>query len=136
LGQPAAAHVDVQPRLVQRGAVTEVVVELPRLRPGAPPERLEVEGRGLEVVSTVLRGVVGSETQWNVRLRADTTPGTVPLALRAVYPDGHAVTVRDALTVVPRDESGPFPWAWVGGGVAVAAGAAAGALALARRRSW
>jgi hypothetical protein len=136
LSQPAAAHVDIRPRLVEQGAVAELVVELPRLRPGAAPQRLDVEGPGLDVLSTALRGAVGSETQWNVRLRADTAPGTVPIVLRAMYADGRAVTVRNSLTVVPGEQSESFPWAWVGGGVAVAVGAAAGALALARRRSW
>ena len=134
--EPAAAHVDVQPRLVERGTVTELVVELPRLRPGAPPERLVVEGRGLEVLSTGLRGVVGSETQWNVRLRAETSLGTVALVLRAVFADGESVTVRNSLTVVPADASGSFPWAAAGAGVALALGVAGGALVLARRRSW
>jgi hypothetical protein len=128
--------VNVQPRLVERGVVTELVVELPRLRPGAPPQRLEVEGRGLEVRSTALRGTVGPETQWNVRLRADTAPGTVPLVLRALYADGESVAVRDSLTVVPADEADSFPWAGVSVGLALALGLAAGALFLGRRRSW
>jgi hypothetical protein len=136
MGQPAAAHVDVQPRLVAQGAVTQLVVELPRLRPGAPPERLVVEGPGLEVLSTGLRGTVGSETQWDVRLRAESAPGTVPLVLRAVYADGRAVTVRNSLTVVPAGDDGSFPWAAAGVGVALALGVAGGALVLARRRSW
>jgi hypothetical protein len=136
LSQPAAAHVNVQPRLVERGAVTELVVELPRLRPGAAPERLAVEGRGLDVLSTGLRGMVGPETQWNVRLRVDAEPGTIPLVLRAIYPDGRSVTVRNSLTVVPGQEGGSFPWAAVVVGAALASGAAVAALALARRRSW
>jgi hypothetical protein len=134
--EPAAAHVDVQPRLVERGRVAELVVELPRLRPGAPPERLVVEGRGLDVLSTRLREAVASETRWNVRLRAETPPGTVALVVRAVFADGGSVTVRDSLTVVPADESGSFPWAATGVGVVLALGVAGGALVLARRRSW
>ena len=136
MGQPAAAHVNVQPRLVERGVVTELVVELPRLRPGAPPERLVVDGPGLDVLSTALRGMVGSETQWNVRLRADTEPGTVPLVLRAAFADGATVEVENSLTVIPADEGGSFPWTGVIAGAALAIGVAAGALTLARRRSW
>jgi hypothetical protein len=136
MGQPAAAHVNVQPRLVERGVVTELVVELPRLRPGGAPERLVVEGPGLEVLSTALRGMVGSETQWNVRLRADSEPGTVPLVLRALYDDGAAVEVDNSLTVIPSDEGGSFPWTGVAAGTVLAIGVAVGALVLARRRSW
>jgi hypothetical protein len=136
MGQPAAAHVDVRPRLVERGRVAELVVELPRLRPGGPPKRLEVEGAGVEVLSTGLRALVGSETQWDVRLRAEAEPGRVPLVFRAVFADGKSVEVKDALTVVPAAEEGSFPWAAAGAGVALVLGASAGALALARRRSW
>jgi hypothetical protein len=136
MGQPAAAHVDVRPRLVERGRVAELVVELPRLRPGGPPKRLDVEGAGVEVLSTGLRALVGSETQWDVRLRADSEPGRVPLVLRAVYADGKSVEVKDALTVVPAAQEGSFPWVAAGAGVALVLGASAGALALARRRSW
>jgi hypothetical protein len=136
LGQPAAAHVNVQPRLVERGAVAELVVELPRLRPGGAPERLAVEGRGIDVLSTGLRGLVGPETQWNVRLRVDAQPGTVPIVLRAIYADGESVAVRNSLTVVPGKESDSFPWAAVVVGAALALAAAVAALALARRRSW
>jgi hypothetical protein len=114
--------------------VTGLVVELPRLRPGDPPERLEVEGRGVEVLASGLRTVSGSETRWNVRLRADAQPGNVALLLRAVYGDGRSVEVKDALTVVPRDEA-TFPWVGVAG-VLVAFGLAAAALVVARRRSW
>ena len=127
---------NVQPRLVESGAVAELVVELPRLRPGAAPERLAVEGRGLDVLSTGLRGVVGPETQWNVRLRVDAEPGTVPVVLRAVYPGGESVVVRNSLTVVPGQEGSSFPWAAVAAGGALALAAAVGALVLARRRSW
>jgi hypothetical protein len=136
MGQTAAAHVNVQPRLVERGSVAELVVELPRLRPGAAPERLAVEGEGLEVLSTGLRGMVGPETQWNVRLRVDAQPGTVPVVLRAIYGDGRSVAVRNSLTVLPGQEDDSFPWTAVVVGTALALGAALAALALARRRSW
>ena len=51
LTQPALAHVDVQPRLVELGKVTDLRIELPQLRAGAPPERLEVEGEGVTVLA-------------------------------------------------------------------------------------
>ena len=44
--QGAGAHVDVQPRLVEQGESTQLRVELPQLRPGPAPERIEVEGAG------------------------------------------------------------------------------------------
>ncbi|MEA2467227.1 MAG: hypothetical protein QOJ57_1353 [Thermoleophilaceae bacterium] len=132
--EPAGAHVNVEPRLLQRGEITDVVVELPRLRPGAPPRRLVVEGPGIEVLSSGLLALKGSESRWNVRLRADAPPGTVAIVLRAVYADGRAVEVRNALTVVPREEPSSFPWAGAVGGFLLAIATAAAALAIARRR--
>ena len=116
----ARAHLDLRPRLVVQGELTDVRVELPQLRPGAPPSELEVEGDGIEVRSSELEGTLGSETFWTVRLRADGEPGIVPLALRAVYDDGRSVEVDQQLTVVPAPEGSSFPWP------AVAVGAAAG----------
>jgi hypothetical protein len=133
--EPAGAHVNVEPRLVQQGQATDIVVELPRLRPGAPPRRLEVVASGVEVLSSGLRGTKGSETRWNVRLRAEAPPGNVALVLRAVYADGRSVEVRTALTVVPADEPSSFPWAGAVAGVVLAFAVAAGALVVARRRS-
>ena len=124
----------MQPRLLQPGEITELRVELPQLRPGAPPEKLEVEGPGLEVLSTRLQSVVASETRWTARVRADaeTEPGVLPLVLRAVYADGESVEVEDAITVVPRgDASGTqFPWAARRRGDALRGRAAL------RRRHW
>ena len=125
----------IQPRLVERGNATELLVELPLLRPGAPPERLEVEGRGVELLSTGLQAKVGTETRWNVRLRADAPPGNVELILRALYADGGSVEVQDALTVVPADDES-FPWAGGIAALALAVALAAAALVVARRRSW
>ena len=65
-GQPAWAHVDVQPRLVERGAATELRIELPQLRPGPAPQRLELEGSELEVLSTRRQAIVGVETRLDV----------------------------------------------------------------------
>ena len=126
---------DVQPRLVEQGEITQLRVELPQLRPGPAPERIEVEGAGIEILSTRLQGKKGSETVWSVRVRADAPPGEVPLTLRAVYTGGEAVEVSDSLTVVPGPESSSFPWAAVAGGTLLALALALGLLRLARRRT-
>jgi hypothetical protein len=135
--KPALSHVDVQPRLVEPGAIAELRIELPQLRPGAPPERLEVEGPGLETLSTRLQGVVASETRWTARVRtdADAEPGVLPLVLRAVFADGESVEVEDAITVVPPATSDDaFPWAAAAAGTLFAVGLAAAALIFARRQ--
>lgn len=135
MAQAAGAHVDVQPRLVEQGEIAQLRVELPKLRPGPAPERIEVEGAGIETLSTRLQGTKGSETVWSVRLRATASPGEVPLILRAVYTGGEAVVVRDSLTVVPAPEESSFPWAAVAGGTILALALAFGLLRLARRRT-
>lgn len=132
--QGAEAHVDVQPRLVEQGQIAQLRVELPRLRPGSAPARIEVEGSGIEVLSTRLQGTKGSETVWTVRVRAEAPPGELPLILRAVYAGGEVVEVSDSLTVVPGPEESSFPWVAVAGGVFVALALAAGLLLLARAR--
>ena len=129
------AHVDVQPRLVEQGEIAQLRVELPKLRPGPAPERIEVEGAGIEVLSARLQGTKGSETVWTVRLRPTAPPGEVLLILRAVYAGGEAVEVRDSLTVVPAPETSSFPWAVVAGGTLLAFALALGLLRLARRRA-
>ena len=129
----AWAHVDVQPRLVEQGVITQLRVELPRLRPGPAPQRIEVEGAGLEVLSTRLQGKKGTETVWSVRVRADAAPGQVPLTLRAVYAGGEAVEVKNSLTVVPALEASSFPWAVVAVGTLLALALAFILLRLARR---
>lgn len=133
--QPAAAHVEVRPGVVERGAVAELQVELPELRPGPPPIGLEVEGAGIEVLSTRLLGLAGRESRWLVRLRADGPPGRVPIVLRAGFADGGAVEVDSGLTVVPRAAGEPFPVAGIVAGLLLAAGFAASALFLARRKA-
>jgi hypothetical protein len=133
--EPASAHVDLRPRLVVQGALTDVRVELPQLRPGEPPSGLEVEGEGIEVSSADLQGTLGSETLWSVRLRATAEPGVVPLVLRAVYDDGQSVEVDQQLTVVPAPEGSSFPWAGVVAGAFLAAAFAAVSLRLARRKA-
>jgi hypothetical protein len=131
----AWAHVDVQPRLVEQGVITQLRVELPKLRPGPAPQRIEVEGAGLEVLSARLQGRKGSETVWSVRVRADAPPGQVPLILRAVYTGGAAVEVRNSLTVVPKPEASSFPWVVVAGCTLLALALALVLLRLARRRT-
>jgi hypothetical protein len=135
LPQGAWAHVDVRPRLVEQGEITQLRVELPQLRPGPAPQRIEVEGPGIEVLSTRLQGKKGSETVWTVRVRADGAPGEVPLILRAVYAGGEAVEVKNSLTVVPGPEPSSFPWAVVAGGTLLALALAVALLRLARRRT-
>ncbi len=114
--------------------LTDVRVELPPLRPGPPPRRLEVEGDGIDVSSSDLQGTSGSETVWSVRLRATAAPGVVPLVLRAVYADGQSVEVDQQLTVAPAPETSGFPWAGVVAGTVLAVAFAAVALRLARRK--
>jgi hypothetical protein len=130
----ASAHVDVQPRLAEQGKIAELRVELPQLRPGAAPVRLELEAPGMELLSSRLQAVVGSETRWTVRVRVDAEPGRLELVLRPVYADGKTVEVHDALTVVPAAETSGFPWTAVILGTGLALGLAIAALGLARRR--
>jgi hypothetical protein len=133
--EPATAHVNVSPSLVQQGVVTDVHVELPQLRPGGPPNGLELAGDQVEVLATREQGKRGSESVWTVRLRANAAPGNVPIVLRARYPDGSSVEVDAALTVVPGPEEAGFPWAGVIVGAGLAAGFAAVALVVARRKA-
>jgi hypothetical protein len=133
-GQPAYAHVDVRPGVVERGVVTELRVELPLLREGAPPERLVVEGNGIELLSARLQGRVGPETRWSVRLVAAAPPGRLPVVLRAVFPDGETVDVDYALTVVPRAGDAGLPAGGLALAVLLAVGAAALFLRAARRK--
>jgi len=136
---PALAHIDVQPRLVELGTATVLRIELSQLRAGPAPVRLEVEGEGVAVLGSRMLGVVGAETRWSVRVRVSpaVAPGDLLLVLRAVFADGESVEVDGGITVVPpaRDPSGDFPWLGVAAGVALALAFAAAALFLARRRS-
>ena len=139
LTAPALAHVDVRPRLVTQGRETILRIELPQLRAGAPPVRLEVEGEGVAVLATSLRGVAGAETLWNVRLRVRPAvlPGELLLILRAVFADGQSVEIDGGIVVVPDVEeasAGTFPWLGVAAGVTLAIGFAVGFVLIARRR--
>jgi hypothetical protein len=134
-GEPAAAHVDVRPRLVQQGAVVDVVVELPRIVPGPELVRLELEGDGVEVLATAPIGSAGADALWSARLRVDAPPGQLRLVLRPFYADGDSAEFEQVLTVVPADEGSSFPWLWTVVGVAAALAAAAAVLVVARRRA-
>jgi hypothetical protein len=139
LAQPARAHVDVQPRLVEQGVATRLRVELPQLRVGPPPVRLDVEGDGITLLSSRLQAIAGPETVWSVRIRVspDVPPGESALVLRAHFADGTSIEVDGAITVVPPAEeaaAASFPWLWVAVGVTVAVALAAAALLLAHRR--
>jgi hypothetical protein len=133
--EPALAHVDVRPRLIERGTLADLRVELPPLRPTGQPERLEVKGQGIEVLSIRLQGKLGADTVWTARIRANGEPGVTPIVLRAVYPDGQSVEVDQQLTVVPAPEGAGFPWPGVVAGVLLAVSFAALALRLARRKA-
>ena len=124
----------MQPGLVEQGEIARLRVELPQLRPGPAPLRLEVAGAGFEVFSARLQGKKGSETVWSVRVRADGPSGEVPLLLRAVYAGGETVEVKSSLTVVPAPEASSFPWAVVIGGAVSASALALVLLRIARRR--
>jgi hypothetical protein len=132
--EPTRAHVDVRPRLVEQGAVVDLVVELPRLVAGRELVRLELEGEGVEVLSTRPSGSAGMDALWSARLRVDAPPGRLVLRLRPGYAGGRSAEFEQALTVVPPEES-PFPWAAAAGGAVVALGAAAAALVVTRRRA-
>jgi hypothetical protein len=134
-GEPALAHVDVQPSLVEEGVITDVRVELPPLQGGRPPSRLEVEGPGIQVLAIRQQENVGSESVWTVRLRADGQAGSTPIVLRALYTGGRAVEVDSALTVVPGPEGSSFPWPGVVVGAVLASGFAVVALLVARRKA-
>ena len=126
----------VQPRLVEQGAVTELQVELPQLRPGAAPERLEVEGAGLELLSSRLTGTAGSETQWAVRLRVESEPGRLALDTASGVP-GRSVGRGGGRTHGRAGEPSPsgFPWLGAAVGTFLAVAVAGGALLVARRRA-
>lgn len=133
--EPALGHVDVRPRLVEQGKEAVLRVELPQLRAGPAPERLEVEGDGIEVLSTRLQGMAGPETVWSVRVRTDAAAGRLLLILRAVYANGASVEVDDTLTVVPPSETSSFPWIVVVAGVLLALALALVSLRVVRRKA-
>jgi hypothetical protein len=133
--EPAAAHVDVRPDLVEQGAVTEIRVELPRIVPGPDLVRLEIEGDGIEVLSTRKLDVQGPDSYWSARVRVDAPVGSAPFVLRPFYADGDSVEFRQAFTVVPGEEEESFPWLVVVVGVAAALALSAALLAVARRRT-
>jgi hypothetical protein len=132
--EPSRAHVDVRPRIVEQGAVTDVVVELPGLDRGPKLVRVEVAGEGVETLSARPAGSLGVDALWSVRLRVTAPPGPLTLVLRPFYADGGSAEFEQRLTVVPP-EGGSFPWgAAIAGTGAVLAGAL-GALVVLRRRA-
>ena len=139
--EPALAHIDVRPRLVEQGRVTTLTIELSQLRAGDPPVRLEVEGEGVTVLTSSLLGSAGAETLWVVRVRVSRSvpPGELLLVLRALFADGESVEVDGTVVVVPPAEepadTGTFPWFGVAAGVALALAVAAAVLILSRRRN-
>jgi len=144
LTEPALAHIDVRPRLVEQGRVTTLTIELSQLRAGFPPPapvRLEVEGEGVTMLTSTLLGSAGAETLWAARVRVGPSvpTGELLLVLRAVFADGESVEVDGAVTVVPPAEEpaepGAFPWLGVVAGVTLALAVAAAVLILSRRRN-
>ena len=135
LAQPALAHLVIQPALLEQGVVTDVRIELPQLRPGSAPRRLEVAGEGIDVISSDLQGTSGTDTLWKVRLQATGDPGVAPVVLRAVYADGKSVEVDQQFTVAPASERSSFPWIGVVVGALVAVAVAVFSLRLARRKA-
>jgi hypothetical protein len=132
--EPAAAHVDVRPDLVERGDVVDVRIELPLITPGPELVRLEIEGDGIEVMSTRKLDLPGPESHWSARVRVDAPVGRAPFVLRPFYADGDSVEFRQAFTVVPPEDADSFPLGAVLVGAAVAVGLAVAGLGLARRR--
>ena len=132
--EPAAAHVDVRPDLVEQGEVVELRIELPLIVPGPDFVRLEIEGEGIEVLSTRKLDTVGPESVWSSRVRVDAPVGRATFVLHPFYANGDSVEFRQAFTVVPAEEdSFPLAAVLVGAGVAVAIGAAV--VLLLRRRA-
>jgi hypothetical protein len=131
--EPAAAHVDVRPDLVEQGEVVEVRIEVPLIIPGPDLVELEIEGDGIEVLSTRKLDIVGPDSVWSARMRIDAPVGRATFVLRPRYADGASVVFRQAFTVVPPEEES-FPLAPVLAGGAVALALAAGGILLLTRR--
>jgi len=132
---PAAAHVEIVPGVLQEGAETSLRVELPRLRPGPPPTSLELVGARVVVRSVSGPERHGTETRWRVRLLVEAEPGPLPLVLRARFPDGRVVEVRQTVTVVPERVDGRPSFLLAGAaGLLLAAALGAAVLRRARRR--
>jgi len=106
LAPAAAAHVSVRPALLFSSREALLRIELPGLRPGQDPTRLEVSGPGIRQLSSERSGGLGEESRWRVLVRVETPPGPLPLLLRARYADGRSVQARQTLTVLPARDSG------------------------------
>ena len=132
--QPAAAHVEVTPGVLESGREVVLEIELPLLRPGPPPTSLAVSGRGVRQLAADAAGRAGVETRWRVRVRVDAEPGPLQLLLRASFADSRSVDVRQSLTVVPTRDSNGSSVPEVAAAATAAVGAALVALALVARR--
>jgi hypothetical protein len=126
LPEPSRAHVLLQPGVVERGAATELRIELPAPPSGERVVRLELEAVGLEVLEVRRLGPARPEPTWTARVRVNAPPGPLPLVLRQVTAAGASVEVRHTLTVVPAPARAT-PW---GRAAAVAAALVVGAAAL------
>ena len=133
--EPARAHLDVRPGLVEAGTPVDLLVELPGLRPGERPTALELEGDGLEVLSTRLVDAVAGDTVWRVRIRVDTDPGTLRVVFRAVYADGRSAEASTSLVVLDDVEESELAWGTIALAVVAAACLGAAVLLLIRRRA-
>lgn len=108
----AHAHLNVRPGLLQSGREQTLQIELPELRPGGRPVALAVSGAGVQTIASTLAGRSGAESRWRVRVVVRAEPGPIVLRLRARFPDGRSVTLRQAMTVLPAaasTESSPHP---------------------------
>ena len=120
----AAAHLVIEPGLLEAGRDVELQIEVPDLRPGEPPTSLSVSGDGVRQLRSSAAGTFGRETRWEVRVHVDAAPGPTELLITAGFEDGSTVEVRRTVTVVPpRDDDDGLP-------VAAAAFAALGLAAL------
>lgn len=130
----AAGHLNLEPRLVEQGQATDLVIDLPRLQDGAPPVTLAVEAEALEMLASRFRETVGGDTRFDVRVRVDGRPGILDLVLRARYADGSSVDIDERLTVLPGTSEDPFPWVAVIVAAGLALALAATTIHLGRRQ--
>jgi hypothetical protein len=97
----AAAHLVIEPGLLEAGRDVDLQIEVPELRPGEPPTSLTVSGDGVRQVRSSAVGTFGRETRWEVRVHVAAAPGPTELLLTAGFADGSTVEVRRTVTVVP-----------------------------------
>ena len=106
----AAAHLVIEPGLLEAGRDVDLQIEVPELRPGEPPTSLAVSGDGVRQLRSSAAGTFGRETRWEVRVHVDAAPGPTELLITAGFEDGSTVEVRRTVTVVPpRDDDDGLP---------------------------